>query len=187
MVKDSMNEGLPSHGQSNGNAALYIGFAIALVVVAAGAFVGGMQYQKSTGGSSTTATTQTGAGGFGGAGGGFGGTRRSGGFGTVTAVSGTSITISETTPGSDSSSGTSKTYAITSSTTVTDSGQSASVSDIQTGDRVIIRTSTSDTSTASSIMVNPTFGGGAGGGTGGQTQSDSSTDNSDSSTTNSSI
>lgn len=160
------------------NVTLYIATAAAVVLAGAGGFFGGIQYEKSVAGSgaqqgSMNGTNVPGGSGFGGRGGGF---RRAGGLGTVTAISSDSITISETQgPQSGSSTATSKTYKITSSTTVTNNGSSASVSDIKTGDRVIIRTSSSDTTTATSIMDNPSFGGAPGG----QTQSDGNPNGSD--------
>lgn len=90
--------------------------------------------------------------------GGFGGPgmrRMNGAIGIVTAVSGNSITVENQMRGGTS------TYTIGSSTTVTDGGESASVSDITVGDRVLVRTSQDDSGAAASIMLNPTFGGGS--------------------------
>lgn len=72
--------------------------------------------------------------------------------GTVTAVSSNSITIKSTRGNTET------TYTITSSTTVTDNGSSASVSDIEVGDTVRIQVSTSDndSTTATNIEINPT-------------------------------
>lgn len=89
---------------------------------------------------------------------GFGGPgmgRMNGAIGTVTAVSSNSITVENQMRGGTS------TYTIGSSTTVTDGGESASVSDITVGDRVLVRTSQDDSGAAASIMLNPTFGGGS--------------------------
>ncbi len=69
--------------------------------------------------------------------------------GPITAVSATSITVSDTRQGG------STTYAITSSTSVTNGGVTASVSDLKVGDTVRIRASTSNTSDASLIELNP--------------------------------
>lgn len=118
-------------------------------------FVGGMEYQKgkTTNTSSTAAGRNGAAGGYGQ----FGGRgARRGGFGQVTAVSNNSITVQ------NSRTGAAQTYNITSSTTVTNNGASASVGDIKTGDTVIVRTDPTDTSTATTIAINPSFGGGAG-------------------------
>lgn len=125
----------------------------ALVVGLIGGFVGGMQVGKSSG------TVADGTGAFGGQsqqGGPGGMMRRMGAFGTVTAVSSSSITIQ------DQMQGVTTTYAITSSTTVTDNGSSASVDDIKVDDTVMIQTdssSSSDGATATSIMLNPSMRG----------------------------
>ena len=151
---------------------------IAAVILAAVSFVGGMQYQKGKTPAATTKTTAAqGAGSRSGFGGGF--NRGDRALGTVTAVSSTSISV-------QTRSGSSKTYTITSSTTVTDNGQSSSVSDIQTGDTVIMTLDSSNTQDVSSIMLNPSFGGGFGGGNGGGSNTSSPTDsntNDDSQTT----
>ena len=132
---------------------------IVAVIMLAGGFVGGMQYQKSK-------STSTSGGFQNGQTGGPGGMRqRNGGFGTVTAVSSDSITVSEQSmPGvsSSTSSTTTKTYTITSSTTITNNGSTVSASDIAVGDSVMIQTSSSTSSTATQITVNPTMGGPSG-------------------------
>lgn len=127
----------------------------AVVAVATGiiGFVSGVQFQKATSGSSNTAQQR---GGFDGANGlsGRGGMNFNGTFGEVTAVSDTSIAITETAgPRGNSSdnSGTSKTYTINDSTTITVDGNTGSASDIKTGDTVIIEASSSDSSVAASI------------------------------------
>lgn len=123
----------------------------ALVVGLLGGFVVGTQVGKS----SSTVANDTGA--FGGQsqqGGGM--MRRMGAFGTVTAVSDDSITIKDQMQGSTT------TYAITSSTTVTNNGSSASVSDIKVDDTVAIQTdnsSSGDSTTATSILLNPSMRG----------------------------
>ena len=143
---------------------------VGIVVVAAISFVGGIQYQKgktsSTTASSRNASAYQKAGGFGG---GF--QRGDRAIGTVTAVSSTSISV-------QTRSGSTSTYTLTSGTTVTDSGQSSSVSDIQTGDTVFLTLDSSNTKDVTSIMLNPSFGGGFGGsgGANGQTNSGSNTD-----------
>lgn len=95
-----------------------------------------------------------------------GGMRGGGTMGTVTAVTSDSIVVEDTRQN------TTVTYAITSDTTVTDDGTTASVSDIAVGDTVLIRaTSTSSSSssdgsattkTASSIVLNPSMQSGPG-------------------------
>ncbi|HEY8999604.1 MAG TPA: hypothetical protein VIM53_04805 [Candidatus Saccharimonadales bacterium] len=143
--------------------------AIAVVVAGVG-FYGGVSYQKhhtaSNNGVGTMASAQNASGrsGFGGGFGG-GGSRADRVIGQVTAVSSTSITV-------QTQSGSSSTLAITSSTTITDNGQSATTSDIQVGDTVFITEDSSNTSQASRIMVNPSFGGGQSSQSDAQTQSD---------------
>lgn len=83
----------------------------------------------------------------------FGGGMR-GGLGTVTSVSSSSITI--TTDLNNAS----KTYSIDSNTKIYNNGQTASVSDIKSGDQVLIRTSGSGSTTATQIDINPSRGGG---------------------------
>lgn len=159
----------------------YVAIVLAIALIAGGSFFAGMQYGKS----SSNTGGANGMGAFGGQGtnGGFGGRMgQMGTFGTVTSISSTSITVSVTQGGpdqqsSDSSSSTSKTYTINSSTTVTNNGSTASVSDITNGDTVMIRTSTSDTSVAASIILNPSFGGPMG-----QTQSTTTDSTTNSST-----
>ncbi len=86
--------------------------------------------------------------------GGFG-EQMSGGFGTVTAVADTSITIKSLRSDTDT------TYTITSTTTVTDGTETAKVSDITVGDRVMVQTDDSGddatTKTATTIQINPTM------------------------------
>lgn len=132
--------------------------AVIVVVVLCGlSFLAGSAYGKHHAKSASPSTAAFG-GGFGGGGGGYGGAARNGGgFGQVTAVSSTSITVQ------NPRSGTSTTYTITSSTTITDNGQTVSASSIQTGATVIIRVASSGSKTATSILVNPSYGGGGGG------------------------
>lgn len=73
-------------------------------------------------------------------------------FGSVTAISPTSISIQ------DSQTDSIETLTITSNTSITDNSQTVSASDIQTGDTVAIITNSSDTSQASRILVNPSYG-----------------------------
>jgi hypothetical protein len=146
------------------------------IVLAVGGFLTGMQYQKGKTPAVTAARTASSqSSGSSSGGGGFGGGFQRGdrAFGTVSAVSSSSITI-------QTRSGTTSTYNLTSSTTVTDSGQTSSVSSIQNGDTVILTLDSSNTQNVSSILLNPSFGGGGGpggyGGQGGQSgQTDSST------------
>ena len=127
-----------------------IGAVVAIVMGASG-FAAGMQYRN--GDNSTVSTTGAPNGATRGAGGFRSG--RGGSFGTVTAVSDSSLTITpmQGGPNSSNTSGTTKTYKITSSTVITANGATGSVSDIKSGDTVVIRTSTTDTATATSIRV----------------------------------
>lgn len=139
----------------------------AVVAVATGVigFASGIQFKKGSS-SSSIANQQGGFGGQGGMGGGVG--MRNGSFGEVTAVSDSSITITTRerfNQNNSSSTSTSKTFTINSSTTVTVDGSNGRVSDIKTGDTVMIETSSSDSSVAASIRV------GMGGAPNGQTQS----------------
>src|SRR5665213_3296969 len=115
-------------------------------------FYGGIAYQKgkhpnavlgTAGGSAAT-------GGFRGR---LGGQRPT--IGQVTAISGTSITVQDTNTSA------STTLSITSSTQISDNGQTVTASDIQTGDTVLVSASTTDKTQAARILVNPSFGGGA--------------------------
>jgi hypothetical protein len=128
---------------------------VVVVIVAIAGFVGGVQYEKGhVKTTATTATTTRGSSG-GGTGGGF---NRDGGIGTVTAVSSTSISIS------DQRTSSTKTYSISGNTTITDNGTTVTYSDITVGETVLVRTSSSTSTDATTIMVNPSFGGGQGGG-----------------------
>jgi len=94
-----------------------------------------------------------------------------GGFGTVTAVSGDSITVKDQRQDEET------TYTITSNTEVTDGGDKAAIGDIKVGDTVMVRTDDSSDSTnktATSIQLNPSFGGARG-----NTQSSQSSDSND--------
>jgi hypothetical protein len=135
---------------------LWLGWAAVAVVLLAVGFWSGLIYQKHH--TKTVASNSVSASSNGLAGrGGFGGGRRLGGFGQVTAVSPTSITIT------NQRTGASTTYAITSGTAITDNGQAVTTTDIQTGDTVIITNASSSSTTATRILVNPSFGGGFGG------------------------
>jgi hypothetical protein len=148
--------------------AIYAGGAVVLVVAS---FLLGIQYQKGKAPKvvADTATAQTGR--QFSANGGFGGGRQGlgGALGSVTAVSATSITVQNSRTNADS------TLAITSSTTVTNNGTAATISDIKVGDTVLVRTSTSDQKTASQITLNPQFPtGGPSGANGGTPPADNS-------------
>ena len=122
-------------------------------------FYGGISYQKGKTTTTSASANSTGPGSSTGLGGGGGGRRFNGQrptIGQVTAISASSITV---TP---SNGGAAVTLAITSSTTITNNGQAASASDIQTGQTVLVSKSTSDATQAARILINPSFGGGGG-------------------------
>ncbi|HEY5153071.1 MAG TPA: hypothetical protein VII55_03780 [Candidatus Saccharimonadales bacterium] len=129
---------------------------IAAVVVLMGlSFYGGIAYQKGKHPNAVSSSvTGTAGAGFGGRRGQFGGQRPT--IGSVTAVSATSITVQ------DSNTGASTTLAITASTQITNNGQTAAASDIQTGDTILVIASTTDKTQAARILINPSFGGGGG-------------------------
>jgi hypothetical protein len=153
--------------------ALYIGIAVfALIIGAAVGFFGGMQYQKSqitvARSGNPGGTNAIGRGRFGGAG-------RFGGFGTVTAVTSSSITITPPSFGENATPIT-KTYSISSSTTVTDNGASSTVSAIAVGDTVRIQPSTSDSTAAGTIMISPAPNGNTGSSSSNSTTTPSTSD-----------
>lgn len=153
---------------------VYAALAVLVIIVS---FYSGMAYQKGKTPTSTqaAASTQNGSSsrfsGMGGFGGGMRGDRA---IGTVSSVSDSSITVT-------TRQGSSETYTITSSTTVTDNGQSASISDIQSGDTVFLTLSSSDSKTVARIELNPSFG------PQGSSSSDSSPTDSDTGTSTSTI
>lgn len=134
--------------------------AVVALVLCGVSFGAGINYQKGKQTTNSTASANT-NGQFPSQGGGQGGFR--GGqrpnIGEVTAVASDSITVQ------DSRSSSSQTFKITSSTTVQEDGSAASVSDIKTGDTVLVVADSSDSSTAAQIMLNPSFGPPGGGST----------------------
>jgi hypothetical protein len=130
---------------------LILGFIVFIVVIGI-SFYSGIAYQKGHQPKSTASTNANGRPniGFSGGLGRFSANRT---IGKVTAVNSTSITIQP-----DFGSNSAKTYSITSSTSVSDQGQSASLSDIAVGDTVLITISSTNTNDAASISVNPAFG-----------------------------
>jgi hypothetical protein len=130
---------------------------LGLAVLCGLSFYGGVSFEKNKKVTTATNTNQTTmrSGQFG-QGGRFGGQRPV--RGQVTAVSSSSITVA------DSFSGKNSTYTITNATAITNNGQAASAGDIKTGDTVAVISDTSNTTQATQILINPTFGrGGAGG------------------------
>lgn len=129
-----------------------IGLVLAAIALCGLSFASGVGYQKQHT-KVLTAALGASTNGFG-PGGGIS-SRRLGDFGQVTSVSSGSITVN------NQRSGSAKTYSITADTIITNNGQAASVTDIQTGDTVIISISSADNSVATRILVNPSFGGAA--------------------------
>ncbi len=130
---------------------------ILVVIFAAGGFFGGVFYQKnkikSVNGNVNGQFSENNQG-PGRMGAGMDGQRPN--MGTVTAISSSIIKIQ------DSRSNSEKTYTITSSTKVSDNGESASINDIKQGDEVMVIASSSESSEAAQIMLNFEQGGGFG-------------------------
>jgi hypothetical protein len=127
---------------------------LAVVIIGGVGFYSGVAYQKhhTTNASNNLPTTASAGQGFGS--GGFSGARSGGSqrsdriIGQVSAISSSSISVQTQT-------GSTTTLAITSSTTITENGQTVSASSIQSGDTVFVTEDTSNTSQAARIMVNP--------------------------------
>lgn len=133
----------------------------AAIAISIGSFFGGMQFQKSRTKPLATFGNQQFAGGeqFSFGQGDMNGGPRMGGprgfngtIGTVTEISASSITVQ------NERSNTTKTYAITTDTQITNDGTAATSSDITKGDTVLVTTDSTDTSTATKITLNPTMG-----------------------------
>ncbi|HUC88322.1 MAG TPA: hypothetical protein VMR95_04200 [Candidatus Binatia bacterium] len=127
---------------------------VLLVIFTGAGFYGGVTYEKnhvtkSPPASNAAYNSSSGSGGYGSR---FGGQRPT--VGSVTAISPSSISVQ------DSRTGSTVTLSITSSTAITDSGQTVTTSDIQTGDTVVVVASSSSSNQASRILVNPSYGGG---------------------------
>ena len=147
-----------SKSSSNGYGKYGVILVSALVLCGV-SFWAGTAYQKSKQ-SNTVATTGNGSGsqniGMGNGPGGFSGGPRSGqrpNIGEVTAISSDSITIQ------DSRSNSKQTFKITSDTTIQDNGSTVSATNIKAGDTALVIADSSDASTASQIMLNPSFNG----------------------------
>lgn len=122
---------------------------VSLIILA---FFGGIQYQKHNQKNKTNSFTgMSQRGGFNGGGGGmYNGQRPI--RGTVSSVGSNSITISDR-------DGLSNTFSISSSTKITNQGQSANISDIKNGDTVMIVADSGNSKQANSIMINPVMSG----------------------------
>jgi hypothetical protein len=143
--------------QAGGNYTKQIIISISILILMVVGFFGGVQYQKGHQPKHPTSATGQGSpfgqGGSGGPGGGFSGQRPT--IGSVTAVSASSITVN------DQTSGSSKTFSITSSTTISNNGQTATANDISVGTTVVVIADSSSSTQASRILVNPSTGGNA--------------------------
>ncbi|MGF7228413.1 MAG: hypothetical protein ACQR33_00320 [Candidatus Saccharibacteria bacterium] len=139
------------HAKKNDSTTKIVAIVIVAIVGLSASFVAGVQFQKAHG---TTKAVAAQNGGFGGTVGGFGGRMRDSTrvFGQVAAVSSTSITVS-------TRQGTSTTLSISSNTTVINNGATAAITDIATGDTVMITRASSTATAAESIELNPTFSG----------------------------
>src|SRR5487761_1194277 len=138
-VKKSRNLNLP-----------ILAVVVAIIIGALGFYLG-IQYQKGHQGASNASSAFR---------------TRNGSFrrglrvvGTVSAISPTSITVN------NQFSGSAVTLNITASTQITDNGQAVTTSDIQSGTTVLVTKDSSNTSNATSIIVNPSIGGFGGSGT----------------------
>jgi hypothetical protein len=129
--------------------------AILAILFAAGGFFGGVFYQKnkikSVNGNVNGQFSENNQGPMGA---GMNGQRPN--MGTVTAVSSSSIKIKDTRSNSE------KTYTITSSTKVSNNGDTVSADDIKVDDEVMIMADSSESSEAAQIILNPEQGGGFG-------------------------
>lgn len=157
----------PAVAAQGSSAKWYIAIIVTIVVSAGAGLVAGMQIGKTN---STDAQAQGAMSGVSG--------RMSemrGGFGTVTAVSDSSITI-ESRMGrmrqGDNTQGGAITYKITGDTKVTNNGESAAIGDLKTGDTVRVETSDDSSDTATAIELNPQMRGGPGTGAQGANESD---------------
>ena len=123
-----------------------VAIVLAIVVVCGISFAAGAHHQKHQLG-----TAGVGQNGFAGGTAGQRGFRsgRRPAIGQVTAVSADSLTIK------NARTGASQTFKLNSSTVVDNNGSTGAVSDIKTGDDVFVQISSSDTSTATRIILNP--------------------------------
>ena len=133
--------------------------AVAGVVVLCLSFLGGIQFQKGKKTSDTAIgmqTMQNGDSRFSGLRQGQatmgGGLRRMGSFGEVSAINDTSLSFKGRGGGIT-------TFTITSDTKITKDGEAAAVGDVKVGDTVMVSPSTTDTTAAASIAINPTIQG----------------------------
>lgn len=161
--EEMVSTGKANH-MANTNYVKYGIIIIVTLVLCGVSFGAGISYQKGKQLVTSAAATTNDSGQFSAEGGELGGrgSLRSGqrpNIGEVKAVTSDSITISSQQSESD------QTFKITSSTVVQNNGSTASLSDIKTGNTVLIRTDSSDTTKATQITLNPGFGSPGGGST----------------------
>jgi hypothetical protein len=113
----------------------------ALVVLPVAGFFAGTQYQKQTNPSSEGRTAQLGGGPR---------TLRNRAIGTVKSISDTSITVTSRLDNTD------KAYTLSPSTTYKNGTSDAKLSDIKTGDTVMLTLDSSDNTKATTVTLNPT-------------------------------
>jgi hypothetical protein len=155
-MDQSTSNSHPSHQSTQTNGALLAKpflILVLLVIFTGAGFYGGVSYEKNHAPKSSSASTAAYNSYSGGYGGRFGGQRPT--FGSVTAISPSSISVQDSRTG-----GSTVTLSITSSTAITDNGQTVTTSDIQTGDIVAVIASSSTSTQASRILVNPSYGSG---------------------------
>ena len=139
---------------------------LGVIVLCGLSFWGGAAYGKNGNKSDALGSAQSSR--FGGLGS-PGGMRQGGEIGSATAVSDTSLTVKNLRTGE------SKSYTINSTTTVSDNGTDSAVSNIKTGNTVLVEASSSDSSVASRIILNPSFGGSMGPGSQSSTNTEAQT------------
>jgi hypothetical protein len=152
------NEFPPTARQSKTKPVLLI--LLGLAIFAGLGFWGGVHYEKGhvkTSASSSLVSSNGNSGGYGGR---FSSNGERPVIGQVENISSTSITVQ------NAQTNVASTFSITSSTLISDDGQAVSASDIQTGDTVLVTASSSSSSTASRIIVDPSYGSGFSGSNG---------------------
>ncbi|MBH2007152.1 hypothetical protein I8H83_00940 [Candidatus Saccharibacteria bacterium] len=160
---EEVAEPLKTQSLRPGTPIWYVAAVVIVVVATLSGFFAGVQVGSRSDDSVSKIMNEQNPGGRGGMG------MMGAGMGIVTQVSEASITVESQAPpmGRDgrlgnSSGTTTTTYKISSNTKVTNSGNSAAIADIKSGDRVIVRANADDETMAESIEINPQMGGGRG-------------------------
>ncbi|MDB5169016.1 MAG: hypothetical protein JWO41_372 [Candidatus Saccharibacteria bacterium] len=144
-----------SHKKQGAFPILLITLPLFILALCGLSFYGGTAFQKSR--DKPLMTVSSGVTTFGTGSGPKFGARIGGEIGSVTAVDATSISVQS------QRTGTTKTYTIDSSTKALNAGATANVSDIKVGDSVFVETSGTDTTIATTIVINPGFSSSGGG------------------------